>query len=82
MAGRGGHVTVFTDDNRISLVDHDSDATVGRRRDSEICWETVGEIQEALKWGTGQEYDVNERSCKAKGDPACRFEVGDPLDWA
>ena len=82
MAGRGGHVTVYRDDNHISLVDHDSDATVGRQRDAEICWETVGEIQEALKWGTGQEYDVTERSCKAKGDPACRFEVGDPLGWA
>jgi predicted hydrocarbon binding protein len=82
MAGRGGHVKVYVDDKRISLVDQDSDATAGRRRDSEICWETVGEIQEALKWGTGREYDVNERSCKAKGDPACRFEVGDPLGWA
>src|SRR5258706_2475996 len=82
LAGRGGHVTVYLDDNRISLLDYDSDATVGRRRDSEICWETVGEIQEALKWGTDREYDVNERSCKAKGDPACRFEVGDPVGWA
>ena len=82
MAGRAGRVTVYLDDNHLSLVDHDSDATVGRRRETEICWETVGEIQEALKWGTGQEYDVNERSCKAKGDAACRFEVGDPLGWA
>jgi len=82
MAGRGGRVTVYLDDSHISLVDYESDATVGRRRDSEICWETVGEIQEALKWGTGREYDVSERNCKAKGDPACRFEVGDPLSGA
>jgi predicted hydrocarbon binding protein len=82
LAGRGGRVTVTIDDSRISVVDHESDATVGRHRDSEICWETVGEIQEALKWGTGLEYDVNERSCKAKGDAACRFEIGDPLSWA
>jgi predicted hydrocarbon binding protein len=81
LAGRGGHVTVYLDDSRISLVDHESDATVGRHRESEICWETVGEIQEALKWGTGLEYDVNELACKAKGDAACRFEVGDPLGW-
>jgi hypothetical protein len=79
LAGHGGQVTVHQDDSRISLVDHESDATVGRHRDSEICWETVGEIQEALKWGTGLEYDVTERACKAKGDPACRFEVGEPL---
>jgi len=81
LAGHGGRVTVHRDDNRISLVDHESDATVGRHRDSEICWETVGEIQEALKWGTGLEYEVNELSCKAKGDAACRFEVGEPLSW-
>jgi predicted hydrocarbon binding protein len=82
LAGRGGRVTVYLDDNHISLLDYESDATAGRRRGSEICWETVGEIQEALKWGTGLEYDVNERGCKAKGDPACRFEVGDPLGWS
>jgi predicted hydrocarbon binding protein len=79
IAGRAGRVTVHLDDRRMNLVDHESDATVGRRRDSEICWETVGEIQEALKWGTGLEYDVTELSCKAKGDPACRFEIGEPL---
>jgi predicted hydrocarbon binding protein len=79
IAGRGGRVTVHLDDGRINLVDHESDGTVGRHRDSEICWETVGEIQEALKWGTGLEYDVSELSCKAKGDPACRFEIGEPL---
>ena len=79
IAGGGGRVTVHLDDRRLNLVDHESDATAGRHRDSEICWETVGEIQEALKWGTGLEYDVNEMSCKAKGDPACRFEIGEPL---
>jgi predicted hydrocarbon binding protein len=82
LAGRGGRVSVYRDDSSISLVDHESDATVGRHRDSEICWETVGEIQEALKWGTGLEFDVNELSCKAKGDAACRFEIGDPLSWS
>ncbi len=79
LAGRRGRVTVIREDRRLSLVDHESDATVGRHRDTEICWETLGEIQEALKWSTGLEYDVSEISCKAKGDPACRFEVGEPV---
>jgi predicted hydrocarbon binding protein len=79
ISGRGGRVTVNQHEQHLNLVDQDSDATVGRHRDGEICWETVGEIQEALKWGTGLEYDVNERTCKAKGDPACRFEIGGPL---
>ena len=75
----GGRVTIHQDGQHLNLVDQDSDATVGRHRDAEICWETLGEIQEALKWATGLEYDVNELSCKAKGDPACRFEIGGPL---
>jgi predicted hydrocarbon binding protein len=79
IAGAGGDVTVHLDDQRINVVDHDSDATTGRQRDTPICWETLGEIQEALKWGTGQEYEVAEMACRAKGDTACRFEVGGPL---
>lgn len=75
LAGRDGRVTVYADEQRLNLLDHESDATVGRRRDSEICWETSGEIQQALKWGTGLEYDVNELACKANGAAACRFEI-------
>jgi predicted hydrocarbon binding protein len=78
-AGRGRQVTVHLDDGHLNVVEHGSDATVGRYRDSEICWVSVGEIQEALKWDTGLEYDVSELNCKAKGDPACRCEVGDPV---
>jgi predicted hydrocarbon binding protein len=79
IAGAGGAVTVHLDDRRIQLVDHDSDATTGRQREIEICWETLGEIQEALKWATGQEYEVAEMACRAKGDASCRFEIGDPI---
>lgn len=79
LAGPGGRVTVHRDDQRLNVVDHTSDATAGRQRDQSICWETVGEIQEALKWGTGLEYEVTEMACRAKGDAACRFEVGDPI---
>ena len=79
LAGRGGHVSVHLDDRHLNFVDQESDATVGRHRDSQICWVTMGEIQEALKWGTGLEYDISEVSCKAKGDPACRFEIREPL---
>ena len=79
MAIPGGQVTVHLDDRHIAFVDRESDTTFGRTRDAEICWLTVGEIQEALKWATGTEYDVTEMSCKAKGDPACRFDVGEAL---
>ena len=81
LAGHLGshHIRVHLDDQHLAFVDSDSLATTGRTRDSEICWVTVGELQEALKWGTGREYDVTELSCKAKGDPACRFEIGAPV---
>ena len=75
----GGQVAVHLDDRHIAFVDHESDTTSGRTRDTEICWVTLGEIQEALRWATGSEYDVSEMSCKAKGDPACRFDIGEPL---
>ncbi len=79
LAGPGGRMTVHLDDRRINVVDHTSDATTGRQREHEICWETVGQIKEALKWGTGLEYEVTEMACRAKGDAVCRFEVGDPI---
>ena len=79
LASPRGRVSVHRDDHRLKLVDYESDATVGRHRDIEICWVTLGEIQESLKWGTGLEYDVSELSCKARGEPACRFEIRDPL---
>jgi predicted hydrocarbon binding protein len=79
LAGPGGQVDVHRDDQRIILVDHESDGTHGRRRETEICWLTLGEVQEALRWGTGVEYDVIEAGCKAQGAPACRFEIGAPV---
>jgi predicted hydrocarbon binding protein len=74
-----GQVTVHLDDRHIAFVDRESDATVGRTRGAEICWVTLGEIQQALKWATGAEYEVTEMACKAKGDPACRFDIGEVL---
>lgn len=79
LARPAGRVSVHLDDRHIAFVDHESDLTTGRKREAEICWITLGEIQEALKWGTGLEFEVSEMACKAKGDAACRFDVGDPL---
>jgi len=79
VGGPGGRVRVHLDDRDLAFVDQESLATTGRLRDGEICWVTLGEIQEALKWGTGREYEVAEMSCKAKGEIACRFSVGEPV---
>jgi len=79
IAAPRGEVTVQAEGDRIIFTDHESDATFGRTRDSEICWVTLGEVQEAVKWATGADHEVAEVHCKAKGDPACRFEVGEAL---
>jgi hypothetical protein len=79
MAYPAGQVTVHLDDRHIAFVDREGDLTYGRTRDSEICWVTVGEIQEAVKWATGLEHLVEEKNCKARGDPVCRFDIGEPL---
>jgi hypothetical protein len=79
LANPGGRVSVHPDDRRLNLVDHESDATVGTHRDSEIRWVTVGEIQESLKWGLSVVYNVSELNCMAKGDAARRVQIRDPL---
>jgi hypothetical protein len=42
-----------------------------------ICYLYVGSIEEAVRWATGKDYKIIETHCLAKGDPYCRFEVGD-----
>lgn len=74
-----GRVTVETHQRRWRVVDHTSAATLGRQRETEMCWLTQGEIMEALHWATGHEHAVTETACKAKGDPVCQFEIGEPL---
>jgi predicted hydrocarbon binding protein len=49
----------------------------GRHSDLPICHLYVGSIGEAVRWATDQEYEIIETHCIAKGDPYCRFEVGE-----
>jgi hypothetical protein len=48
-----------------------------RRSDQPICHLYVGSVGEAVRWATDQEYEITETHCIAKGDPYCRFEVGE-----
>lgn len=79
MAEPDGRVAVYSDDQRLVLVDETSDGTAGRARKTESCWLTLGQIQECASWALGVPYDVAEVSCKAKGDQACKFEIGEAL---
>jgi predicted hydrocarbon binding protein len=48
-----------------------------RHSDHPICHLYVGSVGEAVRWATEKEYEVIETHCIAKGDPHCRFEVGE-----
>ena len=49
----------------------------GRQSTDPICHLYVGSISEAVQWATGKEFQIIETHCLAKGDPYCRFEVGE-----
>ena len=74
-----GQVTVYIEDQRLLFADNASDGTHGRHRNVESCWLTLGVIQECIQWATGSNYEVTEVACKAKGDPGCKFEIGQKL---
>ena len=70
-----GDITVHTLDLDLLFVDHASPTTDGYRDASPICFVTQGLVQESLRWATGQGDDVEEISCKARGDKTCEFKV-------
>jgi predicted hydrocarbon binding protein len=49
----------------------------GRQSQEPICYLYLGSIGEALQWATGQQYEIIETHCIARGDPYCRFEIGE-----
>ena len=68
-------VTVHTLDRDLTLVDHASPAAEGQPATRPICFVTQGLIRESLAWATGQNFDVEETSCKAMGEDACEFKI-------
>ncbi len=64
-------------DGKLIYVERTCAICYGRQSDKPICHLYIGSISEAIKWATGQEYDVKETHCIAQGDPYCRFEVGE-----
>lgn len=44
-----------------------------------ICHVYVGSISAAVQWATGKSFAVTETHCMAKGDPYCRFEIGEVI---
>jgi len=71
----GGSASVHTLDLDLLLADRASAATLDQHAAVGLCYVTLGLVQGALFWATGQEADVEETACKAAGAPACEFRV-------
>lgn len=72
-------VEAWVDDSgeRIAYLESTCAICEGRQSDHAICYLYAGSIGEAVQWATGKEYEITETHCRAKGDPHCRFEVGE-----
>ncbi len=70
-----GQIGVHHSEDGLLLVDESSDQTFGQASEERLCWITVGMIQEALKWATGGDHEVEEVSCRAAGAQSCRFQI-------
>jgi predicted hydrocarbon binding protein len=71
----GGAASVHLLDIDLLLVHNSSAAAFGHPSGKPVCFVTVGMIQGALFWATGQEADVEEIACMAAGAPACEFKT-------
>lgn len=70
-----GAITIHTLDLDLLLVDHASPTADSQHDSHPICFVTQGLIRESLFWATGQNFDVEEISCKATGKETCEFKI-------
>ena len=72
-------VEAWLDDSgeRLAYLESTCGVCQGRHSENAICHLYAGSIGEAVRWATGKEFEITETHCLAKGDPYCRFEVGD-----
>jgi len=69
------HIEVEETPEGFIFADFTCGVCCGCEADHPICHLYVGSIGEAVKWATGQEYEVREIECRAMGARACRFLV-------
>ncbi|MBI5935147.1 MAG: 4-vinyl reductase [Chloroflexi bacterium] len=75
-------VEAWVDDSgeRVAYLESTCAICQGRASQTPVCHLYVGSIGEAVRWATGREHEIIETQCIARGDPHCRFEVGDAKD--
>lgn len=75
LGAQPGDITLHSQDLDLLLADHASPTTRGIQYPLPICFVTQGLIRENLLWATGQRHDVEETSCRARGDHDCEFKI-------
>jgi hypothetical protein len=75
LSSQPGDLTLHTLDLDLLLADHVSPTTFGIQDPLPVCFVTQGLVQESLYWASGQRYDVEETSCRARGENACEFKI-------
>jgi predicted hydrocarbon binding protein len=70
-----GSIKIHTLDLDLLLVDQTSPTTLDQSNNTPLCFVTLGLIRECLYWADGQEYDIEERSCRALGAHQCEFKI-------
>jgi predicted hydrocarbon binding protein len=61
--------------DKLLYIAEDCASCAGKQADERICWIQTGGLQEALRWQTGREFNIEEVECRALGAPACVWEV-------
>ena len=64
-------------DGKLAYIESTCAICHSRHSETPICYLYAGSIGEAVQWATGKEHQIVETHCLAKGDPYCRFEVGE-----
>jgi predicted hydrocarbon binding protein len=67
------------DSNALAYLEDTCAICHGRKSTEPVCHLYTGSIAEAVRWATGEAHAIIETHCMAKGDPYCRFEVGDVI---
>jgi predicted hydrocarbon binding protein len=67
------------DDNTLAYLEDTCAICHGRKSTESVCHLYTGSIAEAVRWATGEAHEIIETHCMAKGDPYCRFEVGNVI---
>lgn len=71
------HFTLLDQDDELIYQITNCSACYGRpRTDHSVCYMTVGAMQGIINWVTGgEDHQVVENLCIAKGDPYCEFHI-------